>query len=101
MKYVGEPGSLQEQDVQHFAPPGAKVFRDPFNGRWRLWLGKGPTLQRRWSTSKSWGSTGDETLCVKDILRAGWQRFMMMHGDDHPLNTLLLKAAAEKAYGAW
>ena len=101
MKYKGDPTSLNEIDVQAFAPLGAKVFRDAFNGRWRLWLGERPTLQGRWSTSKSWGSTADETLCVKHILRDGWQRFMMMHGDEQPLNLLLLKAAAEKAYGAW
>ena len=45
VKYKGDPTSLNEIGVQAYAPLGAKVFRDAFNGRWRLWLGKAPRFR--------------------------------------------------------
>ena len=55
--------------VQSWAPPECKVFRDPFNGRWRFtWkIGKGQ-LSRAWG---QWGYKHSALLC----LRESWRDF--------------------------
>lgn len=69
--------TYSREEVLALAPPSSNVLWDPFNGRWRLWYGP----RRDFSISRSWGAAGDDEPCVRDILKAAWQRHEYLTGE--------------------
>lgn len=59
--------------VQGLCPPGTKVNRDIFNGRWQFyWRLQGPPLGPWRSISRSWGCR-KQSECVRECLQAVWR----------------------------
>lgn len=78
----------KQEDVQRLAPPKARIYKDNFNGCWRLWYGNHAHGLRRWSTSKSWGLGGQDDPCVRYILKEGWLMHTALTGEKCPLEGL-------------
>lgn len=53
-----------EQKAQSLLPPMSKIRRDAFNGRWQVFYGTGPAIER-WSKSRSWGIAGGASLSLE------------------------------------
>lgn len=75
--------NLSREDAQSLLPDKYKIFRDEFNGRWRVCTTAGATT---WSTSKSWGVSGDDGPCVKHCLKEAWARYTLLTGGECPFN---------------
>lgn len=71
-------------DVQSALPPGAKARRDDHQKRWQIFLGALDQHGTCWSTSKSWGLTGDEQGAADICTRAGWNRYCSLTGAENP-----------------
>ena len=93
------PGDLEEEVVQSWAPPGAKVHQDTWNGRWSVAM-DGYLRSRSWLKYEH-----SESAFV--VLAKMWERFMELFGlDECPVPGLMekakdietkLKEAADKA----
>lgn len=84
------PAVWTAKAVEDFAPPGSKVYRDTFNGRWILFYGRaGGARGRRWSVSSSWGAAGKDDPCVAQIVKSAWQRHEQLTGESCPWPALL------------
>ena len=46
-----------EEQAKSLLPPNSTIRRDPFDGRWQVFYGSGPAIER-WSKSRSWGIAG-------------------------------------------
>lgn len=53
-----------EEQAKSLLPPNSKIRRDPFNGRWQVFYGTGPAIER-WSKSRSWGIAGGASLSLE------------------------------------
>ena len=78
-KPIGIPNksTFSHDDALATMPPNAKVLRDVFNGRWRVYLGK-------WNRSKSWGWNGSDMHCVSALSHAAWQHHCAITGEQSP-----------------
>ena len=52
-----------EEQAKSLLPPNSTIRRDPFNGRWQVFYGSGPAIER-WSKSRSWGIAGGASLAL-------------------------------------
>lgn len=66
--------STTEHDLQAAMPPGFRVYKDMFNCRWQLTMGKDRILSRSWGVH---GYTG----AAKDILQASWLKYSEIGGE--------------------
>ena len=62
--------------VQSLMPENYKVYRDAFNGCWRVY-----TKKKCWSCSKSWGLSGEDGPAVRVIAEAAWNHHMSLQPD--------------------
>ena len=58
-------------------PAGAKVLKDLFNARWRVWM-------RGYTKSRSWGITGDDEGTMFGLARDAWAHHQALTGEDNP-----------------
>ena len=65
-----------------YFPHEATVYRDEFNGRWRVWYGKG---QKRWNQSVSWGWEKSDWQCVEELLKVTWEHHTGLTGEACPI----------------
>ena len=80
-KPVGIPKNMTwaQEEVAKLLPPLSTILRDQFNGRWRVWYGKGSGT--RWSHSVSWGPDLDDAACAKGCLIAVWSKHTAVTGE--------------------
>ncbi|CAE7741599.1 unnamed protein product, partial [Symbiodinium sp. KB8] len=64
-----------------FAPPETRFYKDHWNGRWIMFCGEGP-ISSRFCRSRSWGATGSDTICIRDLLRKAWERWTALTGEE-------------------
>ena len=80
--------STQTWDVnnaQALLPENYKIFKDDFNARWRVHIKSGSSV---WSSSKSWGVSGDDGPCVRHCVKQAWARHTLLHGEACPFEGL-------------
>jgi len=72
-----------EAEAAGFFPAKSLVYKDTDYGRWRVWYG--PTLPgcARWSVSSSWGASGKDSRCLRELIPLVWAR----HAKTHPGET--------------
>jgi hypothetical protein len=66
--------SFTEEEADGLMPLGYRVWRDRFNGCWRV-----ANSKTRFTVSKSWGETGDDYPCIISIARSSWDHFCSMN----------------------
>ena len=71
----------KEDDVYEYLPQTVPVDvkKDTDYGRWRCWYGKKLKAKSgssglRWSTSHSWGPSGRDGPCIREMIEAVWER---------------------------
>ena len=72
--------SWTAEGVQHLLPHlkfGYRAMKDHYNKCFRV-----IASQQRWSTSKSWGASGKDSVCVKWVLEKAWERHLSLHPDE-------------------
>ena len=65
---------------------GCRLFRDPFNGRWRGWYRLG---RDSFSASKSWGPHAAEARCVRHVIARLWAHHTEVTGQQCPYTGLV------------
>jgi hypothetical protein len=58
-------------------PAGAKVLKDMFNARWRVWMGG-------CSKSRPWGTTGDDEGTMLGLAKDVWAHHTALTGEANP-----------------
>ena len=67
-------------EVGTYGPPKSRWYRDTFNCRWIVFIG-------RWSKSRSWGAAGlNDGACLQFLLGKAWERHTRLTGEPCHIN---------------
>lgn len=70
---IPHDATMTETEARKRLPPKARIWRDAFQGRWQVWLGK-------WSHSVSWGWHKTDHECITACLTKVWERHAAVTG---------------------
>ena len=71
--------SWEVAQAQEMFPPDYRVYKDMFNKCWRCFF------KRLWSSSKSWGISGEDDPCVRHCLEQAWRHHTSLTGEECPI----------------
>jgi len=62
------------EDLQQLLPPFYRGYKDFYNKCWRIFH-----KAHRWSASRSWGPSGDDSRCCYKLLQMTWRRYLELN----------------------